>query len=81
MIKKRSVKSKTQYSSSNRTTATTYDLTFDNNTKEVMIVGHSSIKRFINDSKAVPNDDHKANIIAPGDHFSFCNMELQKKKK
>ncbi|CAF3318181.1 unnamed protein product [Rotaria socialis] len=63
-LKKRSIKPKTQYSPSNPTTATTYHLTFDNDTKQMMIVGHSGIKRFVNDNKAVLNDGHTAKIIA-----------------
>ncbi|CAF2083183.1 unnamed protein product [Rotaria magnacalcarata] len=66
IVKKRAIKPKTQYSPSNPTTATTYHLTFDNDTKQMMIVGHSSIKRFVNDNKAVLNDGHTAKIIASG---------------
>lgn len=66
MIKKRPKKPKTQYSPSNPTITKTYHLVLYSDTKKMMIIGHSSVKRFINDNKVMLNDGNTAKIIVSG---------------
>jgi len=61
IIKKRSIKPKTQYSPSNPTTATTmYHLITYGDTGRIVIVGNSSVKRLANDGIVTLNDGNTA---------------------
>ena len=75
-IKKRSIKPKTQYSPSNPTAATTCHLILYHDTKTMMIVGNSSVKRQMDDDTVVLNDGRKAKLIVSG-NSSFIKIKIK----
>ena len=66
ILNKRLAKPKTQYSPSNPTLTTTYHLIRYTDTQKIMIVGNSSVKRFIDDNTVVLNHGRTADLIVTG---------------
>ncbi|CAF4317966.1 unnamed protein product [Rotaria sp. Silwood2] len=77
MIKKRSIKPKTQYSPSNSTgTTTMHHLIMYNDSGNIMIVGNSSVKRLQNDGTVILNDGHTAKLIISGKTIFILFKEI-----